>query len=117
MVNQVEYHPLLQQKELLQFCKEHRIQLEGWRPLMLGNSLDHPVLTKIAAKYGKTPAQVVLRWELQQGVIVIPKSVNEHRIRENADIFDFELTSDDEAQIETMNQNKRFGPDPDNFNF
>ncbi|WP_248929207.1 aldo/keto reductase [Paenibacillus hamazuiensis] len=117
MVNQVEYHPLLQQRELLAFCKEHRIQMEAWSPLMQGNSLDHPVLRELAAKYGRTPAQIVLRWDLQNGVVTIPKSVNESRIRENADLFGFELSAEDMDKIASMNQNKRFGPDPDNFNF
>lgn len=117
MVNQVEFHPLLQQKELRAFCSENRIQLEAWSPLMQGNSLDHPVLAGLAAKYGKSPAQIILRWDLQNGVVTIPKSVNENRIRENSDLFCFELTAEDMAQIETMNRNQRFGADPDNFNF
>lgn len=116
VVNQVELHPLLSQKELLGFARENQIVLEAWSPLMQGN-LDQPVLAQIAEKYGKTTAQVILRWDIQNGVIVIPKSVKEHRIRENADIFDFELSAEDMAAIDGLNQNKRFGSNPDEFLF
>ncbi len=116
MVNQVEYHPLLTQEKLLAFTKENGIQLTAWSPLMQGN-LDHQVLADIGAKYGKSAAQVVLRWDLQNGVVTIPKSVNPSRQQENADIFDFTLSSEDMALISALNQNKRFGSDPDNFNF
>ncbi|CAG7652353.1 aldo/keto reductase [Paenibacillus allorhizosphaerae] len=115
-VNQVEFHPLLNQAELRSFCKQQSIQMEAWSPLMQGN-LDHPTLAKLAAKYGKTPAQIILRWDLQHGVVTIPKSVNEQRIIDNAKIFDFALSADDMALVDGMNQNKRFGADPDNFNF
>lgn len=116
MVNQVEYHPLLTQAELHQFAKSSNIQLMAWSPLMQGN-LDHGILAEIGAKYGKSPAQVVLRWDLQNGVVTIPKSVNPVRLKENADIFDFELNADEVAQISALNRDHRFGPDPDNFNF
>lgn len=116
VVNQVELHPLLSQKELLGFARENQIVLEAWSPLMQGN-LDQPVLAQIAEKYGKTTAQVILRWDIQNGVIVIPKSVKEHRIRENAGIFDFELSAEDMAAIDGLNQNKRFGSNPDEFLF
>ncbi|UNK18979.1 aldo/keto reductase [Paenibacillus sp. N3/727] len=115
-VNQVELHPLNNQKELLQYARENNIVLEAWSPLMQGH-LDQPAIAKIAEKYGKTPAQVVLRWDLQNGIIVIPKSVKEHRIRENADIFDFELSAEDMSAIDGLNENKRFGPNPDEFLF
>lgn len=115
-VNQVECHPELTQKELLQFCKEHSIQLEAWSPLMRGR-LDHPVLVQLAAKYGKTPAQIILRWDIQNGIVVIPKSVTEQRILENTMIFDFELSTEDIARIDSLNQNKRIGYDPDNVTF
>jgi diketogulonate reductase-like aldo/keto reductase len=115
-VNQVEYHPLLTQQELRAFCKQKGIQMEAWSPLMQGN-LDQPVLTEIGRKYGKSPAQVILRWDLQNEVVTIPKSVTPERIRENAAIFDFELKSDEMEAISALNQNKRFGPDPDNFDF
>jgi len=116
VVDQVELHPLLNQKELRDFCKPKGIQVEAWSPLMQGN-LSHPVLTELANKYGKTPAQIILRWDLQNEVVIIPKSVHESRINENANVFDFELSSDDMGKIDSMNQNKRFGSDPDNFNF
>ncbi|MCR2806469.1 aldo/keto reductase [Paenibacillus soyae] len=116
MVNQVEYHPLLTQQELLAFCRENRIQLTAWSPLMQGN-LDLPVLAEIGAKYGKSPAQVVLRWDIQNGVITIPKTTTLSRLTENADIFDFQLTEDEMNRISALNRNHRFGPDPDNFNF
>ena len=116
MVNQVEFHPLLTQEPLRAYCRENKIQLEAWSPLMQGN-LDLPVLQEIAEKYGKTAAQIVLRWDLQHGVITIPKSTHEERIKENANIFDFSLTQDEMDRITGLNQNRRFGPDPDNFNF
>jgi len=116
MVNQVEYHPLLQQPDVHPFCREHGIQLEAWSPLMQGN-LDNSVLTEIGAKYGKTAAQVILRWDIQNGVVTIPKTVNPTRMKENADIFDFSLSAEDMALIAGLNQNRRFGSDPDNFNF
>ncbi|RAR42925.1 aldo/keto reductase [Paenibacillus sp. MDMC362] len=116
VVNQVELHPLLSQKELLGFARENQIVLEAWSPLMQGN-LDQPILAQIAEKYGKTTAQVILRWDIQNGVIVIPKSVKEHRIRENAGIFDFELSAEDMAAIDGLNHNKRFGSNPDEFLF
>ncbi|GJJ26767.1 aldo/keto reductase [Bacillus velezensis] len=117
MINQVEYHPRLTQKELLAFCTEQGIQLEAWTPLMQGQLLDHPVLQEIAEKYGKSAAQVILRWDLQNGVITIPKSTKKHRIEENANVFDFELSADDMKRIDDLNENLRVGPDPDNFDF
>ncbi|CJG83979.1 aldo/keto reductase family oxidoreductase [Streptococcus pneumoniae] len=117
MINQVEYHPRLTQKELQAFCKEQGIQMEAWSPLMQGQLLDNETLQKIAEKHGKTTAQVILRWDLQNGVITIPKSTKEHRIIANADVFNFELTKEDMEKIDALNQNHRVGPDPDNFDF
>ncbi|CAH2713893.1 putative oxidoreductase YtbE [Neobacillus rhizosphaerae] len=117
MVNQVEYHPRLTQKEVQAFCREQGIQLEAWSPLMQGQLLDNEDLVGIAEKYKKSVAQVILRWDLQNGVVTIPKSTKEHRIIENSQVFDFELTADDMDKINEMNQNHRVGPDPDNFNF
>ncbi|ASB66525.1 MULTISPECIES: aldo/keto reductase [Bacillus] len=117
MINQVEYHPRLTQKELLAFCTEQGIQLEAWSPLMQGQLLDHPVLQEIAEEYGKSAAQVILRWDLQNGVITIPKSTKKHRIEENANVFEFELSADDMKRIDDLNENLRVGPDPDNFDF
>jgi methylglyoxal/glyoxal reductase len=117
MVNQVEYHPHLAQLELREFCKQKGIQLEAWSPLKQGQLLDEPVITDIAEKHKKSPAQIILRWDLQNEVVTIPKSVKEHRIIENADIFDFELSSEDMEKINALNKNERVGADPDNFNF
>jgi diketogulonate reductase-like aldo/keto reductase len=116
MVNQVEFHPLHTQKKLLAFCRKEGIQLQSWRPLMQGR-LDLPLIGELALKYGKTPAQVILRWHLQLGVVTIPKSVNEGRIQENADLFDFELEPEDMNRIDALNENKRFGADPDHIDF
>ena len=116
MVNQVEYHPLLTQIELHAFCKKHKIQMEAWSPLMQGR-LDIPLLVELGKKYSKSPAQIILRWDLENEVVTIPKSVHANRIIENAGIFDFELSEDDMEAINELNQNKRFGADPDNFNF
>ncbi|AJS60201.1 aldo/keto reductase [Paenibacillus sp. IHBB 10380] len=117
MVDQVEHHPRLTQKELQVFCKENGIQFEAWSPLMQGQLLDNPELKEIADKHGKSIAQVILRWDLQNGVVTIPKSTKEHRIIENAAVFDFELTKEDMEQIDGLNQHLRVGPDPDNFDF
>ncbi|KQU24281.1 glyoxal reductase [Bacillus sp. Leaf13] len=117
MVNQVECHPRLTQKEVQAFCKEQGIQLEAWSPLMQGELLDNEVLQEIATKYGKSVAQVILRWDLQNGIVTIPKSTKEHRIVENSSVFDFELTEEDMNRISELNQNHRVGPDPDNFDF
>ena len=117
VVNQVEYHPLLAQRELHAFCNSHNIVLEAWSPLMQGKLLDDPALTEIAAKYGKSVSQVILRWDLQNGVITIPKSVNPERIAQNGDIFDFELSVEDMERIHAMNKEQRVGPDPDHIDF
>jgi diketogulonate reductase-like aldo/keto reductase len=113
MVNQVEFHPHLTQKELLAFCKKEGIQMEAWSPLKQGQLLNEPVLVDIAHKYNKSVAQVILRWDLQHEVVTIPKSIKEHRIIENADIFDFELTQEDMDKIDALNQDSRAGSHPD----
>ncbi|SFE80241.1 Aldo/keto reductase [Paenibacillus algorifonticola] len=117
MVNQIELHPRLTQQELRSFASGHGIVIEAWSPLMQGQLLDEPVLKAIADKHSKSTAQVILRWDLQSGIITIPKSIKENRIIENAAIFDFELSEEEMAQIDGLNQNVRVGPDPDNFNF
>jgi diketogulonate reductase-like aldo/keto reductase len=117
MINQVELHPMLSQVELREFLKENSIQVEAWAPLMQGQLFENETLLQIANKHNKSIAQVVLRWHLQNGVVIIPKSIKEHRIQENANIFDFELTEEDMNQINSLNQNHRVGPDPDNFDF
>jgi len=117
MVNQIELHPLLSQVELRNFCKEKGIVVEAWSPLAQGKLLNNSVLAEIAAKYNKSTAQIILRWDLQNDIVTIPKSIKEHRIIENADIFDFDLTKEDIDKINELNKNERVGPDPDNFNF
>ncbi|MBP3950989.1 aldo/keto reductase [Bacillus suaedae] len=115
MVNQVEFHPTLAQKELLTYCEQEGIQLEAWSPLKQGQLLDDPILSEIAEKYNKTVAQVILRWDLQMKVVTIPKSIKEERIIANAAIFDFELSSEDMEKIAELNKEDRVGPNPDDF--
>ncbi|WP_340639833.1 aldo/keto reductase [Bacillus atrophaeus] len=117
MVNQVEFHPCLTQVELREYCKKQGIQVEAWSPLMQGQLLDNEVLKQIAEKHNKSVAQVILRWDLQQDVITIPKSIKEHRIIENADIFDFELSQEDIEKINALNKDERVGPNPDELLF
>lgn len=114
-VNQVEYHPHLTQENLRAFCQKENIQMEAWSPLKKGRLLDHPLLLDIGKKYGKSPAQVILRWTVQNSVIPIPKSSKPERIRENAAIFDFSLTDGEMKEISALNLNERSGPDPDTF--
>ncbi|TKD65054.1 aldo/keto reductase [Flavobacterium sp. ASW18X] len=117
MVNQMEFHPYLVQQELLDFCKEHHIQYEAWSPMMQGKIFEMDAFKAMAKKYNKSIAQIVLRWDLQKGVITIPKSTKKERIVANAAIFDFELSSEDMEQLDQMDKAHRFGPDPDNFDF
>ena len=117
MVNQVEAHPYLSQEPLRAFCREHQIAVTAWSPLGRGGVLQDETIVKIAEKYGKSAAQVVLRWHLQHNIMVIPKSVTPSRIEENANIFDFVLSSEDMTVIDGLNRNQRFGKDPDNFHF
>ncbi len=117
MVNQMEFHPYLVQQELLDFCASKSIQYEAWSPLMQGHIFELEVMRELADKYGKSIAQIVLRWDLQKGVVTIPKSVKKERITSNADLFDFELSAEDVAILDGLNRGKRFGPDPDNFDF
>lgn len=116
-VNQIELHPRLQQRELREFDASLGIATEAWSPLGRGNGvLEDPVVTGIAEKHGRTPAQVVLRWHIRLGNVVIPKSVTPARIRENIDVFGFELDDDDLAALGTLETGARVGPDPDTFN-
>lgn len=117
MVNQMEFHPYLVQQNLLDFCDRHGIQYEAWSPLMKGKIFEIPELVALADKYRKTVVQIVLRWNLQKGVVTIPKSVKKERIISNADIFDFELSTEDMTGIDALDRGERVGPDPDNFNF
>ncbi|MCP6681764.1 aldo/keto reductase [Bacillus nakamurai] len=117
MVNQIEFHPRLTQKEVRDFCKAQGIQVEAWSPLMQGQLLDNDVLSQIAKKHNKSVAQVILRWDLQNEVVTIPKSIKEHRIIENADIFDFELSQEEIEKINALNKDERVGPNPDELLF
>jgi diketogulonate reductase-like aldo/keto reductase len=117
MVNQMEFHPYLVQQDLLDFCLDKNIQYEAWSPMMQGKIFGIETFKELANKYNKTIAQIVLRWDLQKGVITIPKSSKRERILANADIFDFELTMDDMANLDRLDRGQRFGPDPDNFDF
>lgn len=115
MVNQIELHPYLNQEPLRQFCKEQDIVVEAYSPLGSGNLLQNEDLKAIGEKYGKSPAQVMLRWDIQHGIVTIPKSVHKERIQENADIFDFELSQEDMDEIDRLNQDHRFGWNPERF--
>ncbi|MCM3785399.1 aldo/keto reductase [Neobacillus mesonae] len=117
VINQVELHPYLTQQELRDYASAHGIQVEAWSPLMQGQLLDQPVLKEIAERHGRSVAQVILRWDLQHGIVTIPKSTKEHRIVENANVFDFTLSDEEMAQIDQLNQNHRVGPDPDHIDF
>jgi 2,5-diketo-D-gluconate reductase A len=117
-VNQIELHPRFQQNELVEFHAEHGIVTESWSPLGQGTLFDDPDLKQLASKYGKTVAQVVIRWHLDHGFVVIPKSVRPARIDENFDVFDFELEKEDIAKIASLDsRDGRIGPDPDTANF
>lgn len=117
MMNQVECHPRLAQFELREFCKEHNIAVTSWSPLSRGRLLEEPSLIRLAEKHGKSTAQIIIRWHLQGDLVVIPKSVKPHRIEENADVYDFELSAEDMRIIDALNRNERVGKDPDNFHF
>jgi diketogulonate reductase-like aldo/keto reductase len=111
-VNQVEFSPYLYQKELLEFCRKHDIQLEAYSPLTKGHKLNDPQLSKVSAKYSKSTAQILIRWALQKQVMVIPKSSRREGILENADVFDFEISDEDTKLLDSFNQNLRTSWDP-----
>lgn len=115
MVNQLEHHPYLVQTSLQQYCKAQQIQFEAWSPLMQGRIFEIPLLQEMAQRYGKTIAQLVLRWNIQNGIVTIPKSVTPERILENGRIFDFELSAADMEAISQLDRRERVGPDPDVF--
>lgn len=117
VLNQVECHPYLAQKDLKKFCAKHDIYLEAWSPLEQGGDvLKDPTVNKIAESKEKSPAQVVLRWHLQNNTIAIPKSVTPSRIEENFDVFDFELTDEEMEAINALNKERRNGPHPNDMN-
>ncbi|MGI0106673.1 aldo/keto reductase [Salinimicrobium sp. WS361] len=115
MVLQNEFHPRLVQQSLLDFCKRNQIQYEAWSPLMRGEVFKNVLLQELAEKYGKTVAQLVIRWDLQKGVVTIPKSVHKNRIFENADVFDFEISEEDMRRIDALDREERTGAHPDDF--
>lgn len=115
MINQVELHPLLTQEKLRAFDSDHNIATEAWSPLGQGELLGHPLITELARARGRTPAQILLRWHIQLGNVVIPKSATPERIRSNFEVFDFELSEEEVDRISALNQNHRFGPNPDDF--
>lgn len=117
MVNQIECHPRYADFELQHYCKQHKVQYEAWSPIMQGKAGDVPMLVDLADKYGRSPSQIILRWDLQHGIVTIPKSMTPSRIRENADLFDFELSDEDMDAIDEINENKRLGPHPDEITF
>jgi 2,5-diketo-D-gluconate reductase A len=114
-VNQIELHPSLQQAELRAWHAENDVATEAWSPLAQGDLLDEETIATVAAHHEKTSAQTILRWHLQLGNVVIPKSVTPERIRENIDIFDFELSEDDMAALARLDRGERTGPDPATF--
>nr|WP_245594390.1 aldo/keto reductase [Actinospica robiniae] len=115
-VNQIEVHPYLTQDEVRTFNADHGIATEAWSPIAQGAVLGDPAVKSVAERVGRTPAQVVLRWHIQRGDIVFPKSVTPQRVRENFELFDFELSDQDMAAITGLNRNERRGFDPDTFN-
>jgi 2,5-diketo-D-gluconate reductase A len=114
-VNQIEVHPYLVQDELRAYDADHQIATEAWSPIARGNVLDEPAIGSVAERRGKSPAQVVLRWHIQRGDIVFPKSVTPSRMQENFEIFDFELDDADMNAVSALNRDERTGPDPDTF--
>lgn len=118
-VNQIELHPYLNQQDEVNYCLQHGIRPEAWSPFAAGKPelFQEPLLNELAAKYRKTPAQIILRWDYQRKIVTIPKSSHANRLAENIDIFNFELTSEEIDLINTLNRNERVGSDPDHFNF
>jgi diketogulonate reductase-like aldo/keto reductase len=116
-VNQIEWHPFLQSRPLLERCKRDGIIVEAWAPIMKGKVNDVPEILEIAKRHNKTPVQVTLRWGLQNRVVMIPKSVRRERIEENADLYDFQLSADEMATMNALDKNERIGPDPSNVTF
>ncbi|TLP80819.1 aldo/keto reductase [Maribacter sp. ACAM166] len=117
MVNQMEFHPQLVQQELIDFCNKNTIQYESWSPFMQGKLFSLDICNDLAKKYGKSVAQIIIRYNLQKGIVAIPKSVHAKRIKTNTEIFDFELSQEDIDYLNSLENGQRTGPDPDNFDF
>ena len=115
MVNQVEFSPFLYQKQLLEYCEKNKIQLEAYSPLTQGQKLNDPRIQQIAKKHNKTPAQVLIRWSLQHNLVTIPKSVREERIKENSQVFDYNLTTEDMRILDSLDESFRNSWDPTNM--
>ncbi len=111
-INQVEWHPFVLQQPLVDYCRERHIQLEAWSPLARGKYFDNPTISGLAQKYGKTPAQIMIRWDLEHGVVTIPKSVHRERILENSRVFDFSLTEEDVGALDALDRDERLGMNP-----
>ncbi len=111
-VNQVEFHPWLFQKDLLEFCKKEMIQMEAYSPLSRAKNLDSPILNRIGSHYGKTPTQIMIRWGLQHGLVEIPKSTHKEHIKENASVFDFQIDDQDMKEIDSIDKERRVSWDP-----
>jgi diketogulonate reductase-like aldo/keto reductase len=111
-VNQVEFNPFLYQEELLRYCEGKKVQLEAYSPLTRGYRLRHPLVVEVAHRYSKSPAQVMIRWSLQHGLVVIPKSARPERIKENSEVFDFEISAPDMAKLDSLGENLRTDWDP-----
>ena len=117
VINQIEFHPHLTQEEVRAYCTDKDIQVEAWSPLMNGALLEEALIQELASKYDKTPAQIVLRYDVQHNVVTIPKTMTATRMVENLDVFDFTLTDGEMAQLDALNDGLRCGPDPEKFNF
>ena len=115
MMNQIELHPNQNQKELVDYCQKQGIQITAYSPLGHGNVFENPVLQEMGKKYNKSVAQIILRWDIQNGIVAIPKSVNKERIASNIDVFDFELTKEDMAKIDALHTGERVNKNPDIF--
>ncbi|WEA39457.1 aldo/keto reductase [Lysinibacillus fusiformis] len=117
VINQIEFHPHLTQEEVRAYCTDKDIQVEAWSPLMNGALLEEALIQELASKYDKTPAQIVLRYDVQHNVVTIPKTMTATRMVENLDVFYFTLTDGEMAQLDALNDGLRCGPDPEKFNF
>ncbi len=115
VINQIECHPYLTQKELRAYLEAQKIVAQSWSPLMNGQILEDEVVKEIANELGKTPAQVIIRWNIDENIVVIPKSVTPSRIEENLNVFDFELSEDQLSRLNALNKDERIGPDPEVF--